>query len=655
MKDTAVIDEDVRAKRQAAHLYAWTAAQVASRPVSTKAIGLRKAIGLNEETGSNAMSDSAEAATSASHLASPFSSASPLGAAVAIAVGFGCMLATLLIHTSAVTLFQRYSNARAFAGPASHIALEAALIASIAAGVLVVAFRRARLPSDGDGNAVPSIFLACVAAATYLAGSLLFCLLPAMSEEALRQWGCAAAGAVVGIGCPLELMAWGRLLRRFSLIPAACVISCSVLVSCALDFLMCAVPVDLVVPIFIACSAVAAAVPVVLSVSEERRRSASACIAGQEARKTSADSAANACNANDAMAEGTVRSASKASRIKGFLSVLAAPAVGLVLFAMIMSMRAQLFVEDMPYYLESQAISAVVLLACSLIPRLRPVIPIAYRSVIPVLAVIVLAFCSASLAIWGGTRFDIRLVFLLYSFAGILTVITLAGVAHAAEFPSDLIVLVAVALFALATLGTGWAARSLGQPEIRGFVMVVTGLYAVGMTLYSLFRSIRVEQDEPHEAFGAEEMERGRIATPISSDAALANSVRGRVPAGFSAGDGCASTLTGDWAAKQTGESPTGQTPNLADASGSGSSTEPGYAASAMTLAQRCDLLAERYHLTNREREVLGYLAQGHSAVYVSEVLLISPNTARTHVHNIYRKLDVASREELLLLVRDSR
>ena len=57
------------------------------------------------------------------------------------------------------------------------------------------------------------------------------------------------------------------------------------------------------------------------------------------------------------------------------------------------------------------------------------------------------------------------------------------------------------------------------------------------------------------------------------------------------------------------------------------------------------------YSLTGREREILGYLALGHSGAYISEELLISPNTVRTHIHNIYRKVGVASREDIVRLV----
>jgi DNA-binding CsgD family transcriptional regulator len=61
-------------------------------------------------------------------------------------------------------------------------------------------------------------------------------------------------------------------------------------------------------------------------------------------------------------------------------------------------------------------------------------------------------------------------------------------------------------------------------------------------------------------------------------------------------------------------------------------------------VAQVCQSAA----LTPRESEILSYLARGHSSVYVAKTLMISESTVYTHVRNMYRKLGVSSREELL-------
>lgn len=63
-----------------------------------------------------------------------------------------------------------------------------------------------------------------------------------------------------------------------------------------------------------------------------------------------------------------------------------------------------------------------------------------------------------------------------------------------------------------------------------------------------------------------------------------------------------------------------------------------------------CTELARTYQLSPREREILPYLVKGRNAKHISGELFISEYTAKTHIYNIYKKLDVHSRDELLNL-----
>jgi DNA-binding NarL/FixJ family response regulator len=54
--------------------------------------------------------------------------------------------------------------------------------------------------------------------------------------------------------------------------------------------------------------------------------------------------------------------------------------------------------------------------------------------------------------------------------------------------------------------------------------------------------------------------------------------------------------------------------------------------------------------LTSREREVLGLLAQGGDNDSIAQTLVISPQTARTHIQNVLVKLGVHSRLEAAAL-----
>lgn len=69
------------------------------------------------------------------------------------------------------------------------------------------------------------------------------------------------------------------------------------------------------------------------------------------------------------------------------------------------------------------------------------------------------------------------------------------------------------------------------------------------------------------------------------------------------------------------------------------------------TLEARCHSVAQQYALSPREEEVLGYLARGFSPTYIAKELVLSVSTVRTHVRNIYRKIGINKREELIHLI----
>ena len=208
----------------------------------------------------------------------------------------------------------------------------------------------------------------------------------------------------------------------------------------------------------------------------------------------------------------------------------------------------------------------------------------------------------------GGSPFELIFVLVLYTVSALLTLSTLVGMAHAAEYPSDLVVCVGVALFCLVTVFTQVACANIGADpaQVRTLIVVTSGLYAAGMVAYALWRGLRAD----HEAFvGAGDLGYGQDADPAFRTA-----------------------------------------PTLEDAPAPDASD---VLLGEASLEARCDELARTYGLTAREHEILGFLAHGHNGVYIGEELVISPNTVRTHIHNIYRKLDVTSREDILRIVRE--
>lgn len=68
-------------------------------------------------------------------------------------------------------------------------------------------------------------------------------------------------------------------------------------------------------------------------------------------------------------------------------------------------------------------------------------------------------------------------------------------------------------------------------------------------------------------------------------------------------------------------------------------------------FAQRLSRTAAKFGLSDREQEVLRFLAKGRHAQYIGNALHISPHTAKTHIYHIYRKMDVSSLEELMDVV----
>ncbi|MDO9397662.1 MAG: LuxR C-terminal-related transcriptional regulator, partial [Herbiconiux sp.] len=56
--------------------------------------------------------------------------------------------------------------------------------------------------------------------------------------------------------------------------------------------------------------------------------------------------------------------------------------------------------------------------------------------------------------------------------------------------------------------------------------------------------------------------------------------------------------------------------------------------------------------LTERELQVLGLLARGHSNRQIAQALFISAKTASVHVSNILRKTDTTTRTEAAFLAR---
>ena len=70
--------------------------------------------------------------------------------------------------------------------------------------------------------------------------------------------------------------------------------------------------------------------------------------------------------------------------------------------------------------------------------------------------------------------------------------------------------------------------------------------------------------------------------------------------------------------------------------------------------ARRCDKLAADFLLSPREKEIVTYLGRGHTCSYIAKTLVISESTVYTHARNIYRKVGIQSKEELIQILTSS-
>lgn len=73
---------------------------------------------------------------------------------------------------------------------------------------------------------------------------------------------------------------------------------------------------------------------------------------------------------------------------------------------------------------------------------------------------------------------------------------------------------------------------------------------------------------------------------------------------------------------------------------------------SILTEEERLDLVSHNHRLTEREREVLILAYQGMSNPEIAEQLFISPHTVKRHMHNIFAKLNVSTRVEMIHIIQ---
>ncbi len=73
-----------------------------------------------------------------------------------------------------------------------------------------------------------------------------------------------------------------------------------------------------------------------------------------------------------------------------------------------------------------------------------------------------------------------------------------------------------------------------------------------------------------------------------------------------------------------------------------------------LTFEQTCLLLAEKWGLTKRESEIVELLIKGRDRQIIAEKLFISEGTVKVHTRNIYQKMGIHSKQDLIDLVEQT-
>jgi len=454
-------------------------------------------------------------------------------------VGLAALIVSLLIYSASVTAFGAHPGYTSFMTDYAPALLSSAALVSGACALFAFFARQ-----------LPQRILLVAGSLCFLAGSIGFAFLALTATTSLLV--VLPLALVGGTGDVALCLIWGRIYRRFPLRHALFNVSAAGILSAGAYWALSLQNELTVTLLFSLCA--------VLTVALGWRLTRA-----PEARHAETEHALGA------------RSHGPLHALPSLADVIALPMLGLMFFAYTVAVLRKAVIASFGSYLVATVIVSAILLAYLLFNRHPLNLRSLHLTFIPLFAVVLLTVSSLSAYLALDQAVTIFIAFLLYVTAAILTLASLAAIAHAAEFAPDLIFSLAVFLFSLASVAGLLSGKLIADESVNVALIIATTVYAFVAMLFSYFRWRQISE----------------------------------------------------WS--ETGNAPT---------------------EAHRSIPEICARIAQQHQLTAREEEVLRYLAEGHNGAFISEVLLISPNTARTHIHNIYRKLDVSSREDILRLTR---
>lgn len=292
-----------------------------------------------------------------------------------------------------------------------------------------------------------------------------------------------------------------------------------------------------------------------------------------------------------------------AATLGQLVSVTWLPLAGLAIYSFMTAVMVHIAFGVIQASFLGGAVAALVMFGVCFLWGRRPLLPWSYRILVPLLAAVLVVLGAFP----AGTFPRDASVVALYGFYIVLAMLGYAvflAVVHSRELSADAVSGFAYGVAAFAALIGQILSQVLAvTDDFSPWLTVLTGAF-VAVLLVFLGRT---SWDE--------------LVTPRESAAAAAGIGEPEVPGGASAADGAGDIF------------------ELAEPSVQN------------TLEVRCAEVAEDRGLSPREAEVLVFLARGFTPAYIAKSLVLSISTVRTHVRNIYRKLGVNKREELIHLI----
>ncbi len=199
-----------------------------------------------------------------------------------------------------------------------------------------------------------------------------------------------------------------------------------------------------------------------------------------------------------------------------------------------------------------------------------------------------------------------------------------------------LLLLIALAQSGYASLSfvfpLGWSLVSLGFALGALFGQAVGGLFGMEMTAVQGVTVVLVIV--------------AVLASSVLAAARYPSDAAGG-PSDAPAGPTCGAPSAGGGGARPAARPDDAAAPVPASPAGAASGAPFG----ADPIAGACATLVRRHGLSAREAEVLDLLARGNTRVSIADKLCISENTVRVHVKNIYAKLYIHSKQQLIDMV----